>query len=71
MQRLENGNIESMFAVNFPSDTESNTREQQASQNTEIENGKAFITGRRIAAWLMVLVLLIAAIEWVVYIRVY
>ena len=71
VQRLENGNIESMFAVNFPSDTESNTREQQASQNTEIENGKAFITGRRIAAWLMVLVLLIAAIEWVVYIRVY
>lgn len=71
VQKLENGDLESMFAVNFPSDTESNTREQQDSQNAEIENGKAFITGRRIAAWLIVLVLLIAAVEWVVYIRGY
>jgi hypothetical protein len=71
VQKLESGDIESMFAVNFPSDTESNTREQQASQNAEIENGKAFITGRRIAAWLIILVLLIAAVEWVVYIRGY
>ena len=71
VQKLENGDAESMFAVNFPSDTESNTREQQASQNAEIENGKAFITGRRIATWLIVLVLLIAAVEWVVYIRGY
>lgn len=71
VQKLESGDIESMFAVNFPSDTESNTREQQASQNAEIENGKAFIMGRRIAAWLIILVLLIAAVEWVVYIRGY
>jgi hypothetical protein len=71
VQKLESGDAESMFAVNFPSDTESNTREQQASQNAEIENGKAFITGRRISAWLIVLVLLIAAVEWVVYIRGY
>ena len=71
VQKLENGDVETMFAVNFPSDTESNTREQQTSQNAEIENGKAFITGRRIAAWLIVLVLLIAAVEWVVYLRGY
>ena len=71
VQKLENEDAESMFAVNFPSDTESNTREQQASQNAEIENGKAFITGRRIATWLIILVLLIAAVEWMVYIRGY
>lgn len=71
VQKLENGEVEAMFAVNFPSDTESNTREQQTSQNAEIENGKAFITGRRIATWLIALVLLIAAVEWVVYIRGY
>lgn len=71
VQKLENGDLESMFAVNFPSDTESNTREQQDSQNAEIEKVEAFITGKRIAAWLIVLVLLIAAVEWVVYIRGY
>jgi hypothetical protein len=71
VQKLENRDVESMFAVNFPSDTESNTKEQQASQNAEIENGKAFITGRRIAEWIILLVLLIAAVEWVVYIRGY
>ena len=71
VQKLEKGDVESMFAVNFPSDTESNTREQQVSQNAEIEDGKAFIAGRRIATWLIVLVLLVAAVEWVVYIRGY
>jgi hypothetical protein len=71
VQKLENSEIESRFAVNFPSDTESNTRAQQASQDAEIENGKAFITGRRIATWLILLVMLIAAVEWVVYIRGY
>lgn len=71
VQKFQDRDSESMFAVNFPSDTESNTRAQQASQNTELEDGKAFITGRRIAAWLIILVLLIAAVEWVVYIRGY
>ncbi|OGO77050.1 MAG: hypothetical protein A2Y23_14595 [Clostridiales bacterium GWB2_37_7] len=71
VQKLEDGAQQSLFAVNFPSDTESNTNSQQFSQNTELEDGKAFITGRRIAMWLIVLVLLIAAVEWVVYIRGY
>lgn len=71
VQKLEAGESQSLFAVNFPSDTESDTRAQQLSQNTEIEDGKAFITGRRIAAWLIALVLLIAVLEWVVYIRGY
>jgi hypothetical protein len=71
VQKLEKEEIQSLFAVNFPADTESNTRAQQTSQNTELEDAKAFITGRRIATWLIVLVMLIAAVEWVVYIRGY
>ena len=71
VQKAEGGESQSLFAVNFPSETESNTRVQQNVQNKEVEEGKAFIAGRRIVAWLLVLVLLIAAIEWMVYIRGY
>jgi hypothetical protein len=71
IQRLEAEEVQSLFAVNFPTDTESNTRAQQTSQSAELEAAKAFVTGRRIASWLMILVLLIAAVEWVVYIRGY
>lgn len=71
VQKLEGQELQSLFAVNYPSDTESNTLIQQSSENGTIEDGKAFITGRRIAAWLIILVLLLAAVEWVVYIRGY
>jgi uncharacterized protein (DUF433 family) len=71
VQKLENQETQSLFAVNYPSDSESNTLVQQASENGTIKDGKAFITGRRIAAWLLGFVLLAAAVEWVVYIRGY
>lgn len=71
VQQLENQESQSLFAVNYPSDTESNTLQQQASEDGTIKDGKAFITGRRIAAWLLGFVLLLAVIEWVVYIRGY
>ncbi len=71
VQKLEGQELQSLFAVNYPSDTESNTLIQQTSEDGTINDGKAFITGRRIAAWLIILVLLLAAVEWVVYIRGY
>ncbi len=71
VQKLEGQEQQSLFAVNYPSDTESNTLIQQTSEDGTINDGKAFITGRRIAAWLIILVLLLAAVEWVVYIRGY
>ncbi|MDF2521231.1 MAG: N-terminal double-transrane protein [Clostridia bacterium] len=71
VQKLEKEELQSLFAVNFPSDTESNTLAQQVSSDGTTDDGKAFITGRRIAAWLLVLVLLLAFLEWVVYIHGY
>lgn len=71
VQKLENEEQHAMFAVNFPTDTESNTRLVQESESTAGTDAGAFVAGRRIADWLILLVLLIAAIEWVVYIRGY
>lgn len=71
VQKLEKEELQSLFAVNFPSDTESNTLAQQVSSDGTTDDGKAFITGRRIAAWLLALVLLLALLEWVVYIHGY
>ena len=71
VQKLEEGEQQSLFAVNFPSETESNTNLQLSSESTGDNDAGAFATGKRIASWLMILVLLIAAVEWVVYIRGY
>jgi hypothetical protein len=71
VQKVDTGEQQNLFAVNFPSDTESNTNLQLSSEAAGETGAGGFATGKRIAGWLMILVLLIAAVEWGVYIRGY
>lgn len=71
VQTLEKDEQRTMFAVNFPTDSESNTMMVQQSQNAETAEGLNFLTGKRIASLLIILVLLLAVVEWMVYIRGY
>jgi hypothetical protein len=71
VQKLPDIEKVSSFAVNFPIDTESGSMEQSAAAvERASEPGKAS-GGTRLQHWIIVLVLILAAAEWMVYIRGY
>lgn len=71
IQRIDETEIISRFAVNFPAESESmNSKPDAAAAEVPSEAGNS-PGGTRLREWLLGLVLLAAAIEWVVYIRGY
>lgn len=71
IQRIDETEIISRFAVNFPAESESmNSKPNAAAAEVPSEAGNS-PGGTRLREWLLGLVLLAAAIEWVVYIRGY
>lgn len=71
IQKLEETQMISSFAVNFPTESESvNIKPQAVSEQTASEAFGGF-GGVRLQVWIIGLLLLLAAIEWVVYIRGY
>ncbi len=70
-QKLEGNEKVSSFAVNFPVESESvNSRSSEDAEGTTAEAASA-LGGMRLRDWLLGLLLLVAAIEWVVYTRGY
>ncbi len=62
---------ESLFAVNFPSASESEVSLEAENSFSNSQNIFTSATGRRIQTVLILLILMLAAVEWVVYIRGY
>lgn len=71
VQKFPDSEKVSSFAVNFPTDTESGSKEQStAAAEKASEPGKTS-GGTRLQHWIIVLVIILAAAEWMVYIRGY
>lgn len=71
VQKLEDGEKISRFAVNFPTETESAVPHANNAAGKKASDPGATAGGTRLQDWFIALVLLLAAVEWVVYIRGY
>ncbi|MFZ5354763.1 MAG: vWA domain-containing protein [Bacillota bacterium] len=72
IQKIDGQALESLFAVNFPiseSDTAAEKELAEASDGININTGEDTVLGRRLQPIVILLVLLLAAAEWGVYVR--
>ncbi len=70
-QKVEDAEMVTSFAVNFPAETESVNGKPAASVAQETSEAGNAPGGTRLQEWFLGLLLLAAAVEWVVYIRGY
>lgn len=71
IQKTGTGEKLTSFAVNFPVQSESIGYEAVGKKAQEAQAGNGTLGGMRLRSWLIGLLLLAAAVEWVVYIRGY
>lgn len=71
VQKLEHSEKISRFAVNFPTETESGSCQAGTADTQKASEPGAVPGGKRLQDWLIALGLILAAVEWMVYIRGY
>ncbi|MGE5629517.1 MAG: vWA domain-containing protein [Caulobacteraceae bacterium] len=71
VQKAEDSEKTTRFAVNFPTETESVNYQKVAPAGQKASEAGTMPGGTRMQEWLLMALLLLAAVEWMVYIRGY